>query len=59
MKKDDLILIIFVTLLAVFTIGFVFGKLVFFKRGQIAALTNNIQYELVVHSDSTRTWEKK
>ena len=29
-----------------------------YERGQIDALTGNIKYEIVTHSDSTRTWEE-
>ena len=27
------------------------------KQGQINALTGNVQYKLVTHKDSTKTWE--
>ena len=29
-----------------------------YKQGQIDALTNNIQYELIVMPDKTKVWEK-
>ena len=30
-----------------------------YKDGQVDAINGKIRYELVVHPDSTRTWEEK
>lgn len=29
-----------------------------YRKGQIDALTNKIEYHLVINEDSTRTWER-
>lgn len=29
-----------------------------YRDGQVAALTGNVAYQLVVHPDSTKTWER-
>ena len=29
-----------------------------YKDGQVDAVTGKMQYQLVVHSDSTKTWER-
>ena len=47
-------------------IGFVLALILFiwqvfpkeYKSGQVDALTGKVKYEMVVHEDSTRTWEK-
>ena len=35
------------------------GKEIGYRQGQIDAVTGCVRYELVVHPDSTRTWEEK
>ena len=56
---------------AFFCLGFVIGVImslilifiiskhtIFYKWGQIDALTGKVKFELVTQPDSTRTWEK-
>ena len=57
-RKDTFIVGVF--------IGFVFTLILIvwqvgphnYKRGQVDALTGKVKYEMVVHEDSTLTWEK-
>jgi hypothetical protein len=51
--------VIMIVFLAFFTMGItIIGKDIGYKKGQIDALTNNVQYKLVTMPDSTKVWEK-
>ena len=60
MKKFSLIDLILSCILGMwiivmFTLIFIVDQR--YKRGQIDALNGQVEYELVIQSDSTRTWE--
>jgi hypothetical protein len=45
-------------LFVIVLLGMFDAKGIWYKKGQIDALTNQIKYERISHPDSTITWEK-
>ena len=51
--------VIMIVFLALFTTGItIINKDTGYKQGQIDALTNDVQYNLVTMPDSTKVWER-
>ena len=58
--KEETGLFIFLGV-SIFALGFFFGMLMWigeYKKGQVDALTGNIQYELIEQPDKSVMWEK-
>jgi hypothetical protein len=57
--NDDMFYLLAIVMICItIALGIYLGYSEGFKAGQISSLTGDIQYELTINQDSTRTWKK-